>query len=109
MGNAPIYTDAELAYLRWYNEHVQYFFYGGAFSFLLILGSFNSLSRYLYARLSRRQSKKKGGDEVDTARLESYKMQGLLAIYRKISYRRSYTLELLGVGSAGQAVSFSCL
>ncbi|GAA5895955.1 ferric reductase family protein [Sporobolomyces salmoneus] len=97
--HAPIYTDAELDYLRWYNNNVQYFFYAAVFGFLVILASLNGIYRILYARGPR---SRKGGDESTNSPSRLFWL-ATLATYRKWTYRRSILLEFLGIQSAGQA------
>lgn len=105
--HAPTYTEEQLEYLKRYNNNVQYFLYIATFGFLLSLASLNGLYRAVYSRSTRKTTPSKsltGGEPPARRRLFAL---AVLAGYRKWSYRRSYFLEVVGYGSAAQAVSFS--
>lgn len=104
--HAPTYTDAQLAYLDWYNAHVQAFFYAGLFSFVLLLAVANFLSRLVSAALVRRfYTLSPSTDDqrgiASFVRLSS----ACVASWRKWTYRRSQLVVWIGLGSAAQLVS----
>ncbi|BGP09389.1 ferric-chelate reductase Frp1 [Rhodotorula toruloides] len=98
--HAPTYTDEQLAYLDWYNSHVQAFFYAGLFSYVLLLGLANFLSRLLSAAFVRRFHTLHPSpiDQKGLVRLFS----ACVASWRKCTYRRSQLVVWVGLGSAAQ-------
>ncbi|BGP25821.1 ferric-chelate reductase [Rhodotorula toruloides] len=101
--HAPTYTDEQLAYLDWYNSHVQAFFYTGLFSYVLLLALANFLSRLISAAFVRRfhtlspsQDDQQGVTGIDRV------CAACIASWRKWTYRRSKRVVWVGSGNAAQ-------
>ncbi|BGP41407.1 ferric-chelate reductase Frp1 [Rhodotorula kratochvilovae] len=97
--HAPVYTDAQLDFLTWYNLNCQYFFYAAAFGLILLLAAFNLASRLLWPAFIRRYHSLHPRNDAPGKR---YLDSAALASWRKWTYRRSQAVVWMGLGSAAQ-------
>ncbi|GAA5825027.1 hypothetical protein JCM11251_006067 [Rhodosporidiobolus azoricus] len=96
---ASTYTDSELEYLTWRNLNVQLHWYAGILTMIVVFGLYNWTSRILAALFVRRYN------SLHSAKTSSRTgcISGVVAAYRKWTYRRNQLVVWLGTLGKGWA------